>query len=477
MKTLNFKIKPASLLLASALSLLSFCNTYAQGSWVELGSGANRLVSLLELTCYADASGNLYAGALDVNLKGAVYNWNGTAWNELGSGSTALNSLSSGISADAIFTITKDPSGNVYTAGSFIDANHREYVAKWNGSAWSELGNGFNSNGDSTNSYIWTVINDASGNIYTAGGFTDTAGYTYVAKWNGSTWSELGTGTNALKGNNNIFCLTIDASGNVFAAGGFTDTNGYSYVAKWNGTTWTEVGTGTNALKANSLIRGMAPDASGNIYVGGWFTNASGKYYVAKWDGTSWTELGGTNALNANNEIYALMMDGSGNVYTGGAFTNANGKHYVAKWDGSAWTELGTGAGSLNANGDIGALAQGASGVVYACGSFADSPASPYPPLNYVAKFVPGLSVTNINKGDNVHIFPNPASNTLSIGLEKQYANANVRITDMTGRELYSSFIYNGKLAIDISSWTNGLYICNVDMIDEKSSFKIVINH
>jgi hypothetical protein len=83
---------------------------------------------------------------------------------------------------------------SLYVAGSFnaiagISANN---IAKWNGSSWSAMGSGMNGTvyalaWDGTNLY-------AGGQFYTAGG---TSAYN-IAKWNGSSWSSLGTGTNGL---------------------------------------------------------------------------------------------------------------------------------------------------------------------------------------------------------------------------------------------------------------------------------------
>ena len=51
-----------------------------------------------------------------------------------------------------------------------------------------------------------------------------------------------------------------------------------SYVAKWDGTTWSELGTGTNALNADDWIFSVCSDRYGNIYTGGLFTDTSLTY-------------------------------------------------------------------------------------------------------------------------------------------------------------------------------------------------------
>ena len=64
------------------------------------------------------------------------------------------------------------------------------------------------------------------------------------------------------------------------------NSSGHPYVAKYNGSSWSELG-GANSLGANSAIYAINSDHISNIYVAGYFTNSSGKEYVAKFDGNN----------------------------------------------------------------------------------------------------------------------------------------------------------------------------------------------
>ncbi len=332
-----------------------------------------------------DTYNNLYvAGEFDDSLKpvnnthACVIEYNSYTWNKLGTGSNALKAYG------WTNTLCSDKFNNIYAAGILKDtANNYEIVAKWNGAAWSQLGSGINSL--NANEEIVTLISDTSGNIYAAGDFTDGAnsylGKCYVAKWNGNTWSELGTGANALNAPalNIIHILGVDKLGNIYAAGSFKNSSGKCYVAKWNGNTWSELGTGVNALSANNTIFRLIIDNYNNIYATGLFTNSYGNYYVAKWNGTTWAELGtGSNALNANNPISSLAADKMGNIYAAGNFTDSviyspAGKRYVAKWDGHKWCKLGKGINALNANGNIQSIEVDYLNNIYVAGDFTDS--------------------------------------------------------------------------------------------------------
>ena len=211
-----------------------------------------------------------------------------------------------------------------------INGNSKNYVSKWNGTTWSELGG---TNNSTFNNTIYSIITDANGNVYAAGDFTNNNGKRYIAKWDGSTWSELG-GINTSTLNNTIFTIASDLNGYIYSAGFFTDANGNPYVAEWNGTTWNKLGGSTNSI-FNSVITSITTDAKGNIYAqcGEPVYNSSIKYYVAKWDGTEWNQLGGNGDSTFNNNIQSIVIDANNNIYAAGYFTNDSGYYFIAKYN------------------------------------------------------------------------------------------------------------------------------------------------
>ncbi|MCX7019384.1 MAG: hypothetical protein NTY46_10455, partial [Candidatus Sumerlaeota bacterium] len=217
-----------------------------------------------------------------------------------------------------------------YVGGDFTSAGgvSASNVAKWNGSSWSALGSGIGSHG-----YVRALAVIGS-DVYVGGNFM-IAGETSascVAKWNGSSWSALGTGMNGT-----VLALAVIGS-DLYVGGNFSTAGGVSAnrVAKWNGSSWLALGSGMNGpVRALAVI-------GNDLYVGGYFTAVGEVYanYIAKWNGSSWSALGS----GMNNAVYALAVSGS-DLYAGGAFTMAGGvsANCVAKWDGSSWSALGSG--------------------------------------------------------------------------------------------------------------------------------------
>ncbi len=102
-----------------------------------------------------------------------------------------------------------------------------------------------------------------------------------------------------------VNAAVVDGAGNLYVGGGFTVAGSVvaNRVAKWDGSSWSALGSGMN----NTV---HAPAVSGSdLYAGGEFTTAGGVVanYVAKWNGSSWSALGS----GMNNKVYALAVSGS----------------------------------------------------------------------------------------------------------------------------------------------------------------------
>ncbi|WP_162127166.1 T9SS type A sorting domain-containing protein [Flavobacterium phycosphaerae] len=67
------------------------------------------------------------------------------------------------------------------------------------------------------------------------------------------------------------------------------------------------------------------------------------------------------------------------------------------------------------------------------------------------------LDRNDLNKKENVVIYPNPASNLITIENNSNTPLSAVTITDLNGRKIMTST--NGNSGIDISSWAKGVYL------------------
>ncbi|MCS6888813.1 MAG: hypothetical protein NZQ09_11435, partial [Chloroflexus sp.] len=366
--------------------------------WSALGSSSsgngvlNRHVEALAI----DGNGNLYVGGWFTDVAGIaeadyVARWNGTAWSALGSYGSGNGALSG-----AVFDIHVTAS-SVYVGGNFTDVAGiaaADYIARWDGTAWSALGS--NGSGDGALNQTVNAITAQGNNLYVGGSFTNAAGIAaadYIARWDGTAWSALGSngsGDGALSGFVHTVLATADT---VYVGGTFTNAAGISaadYIAVWNGTQWLALGdNGSNDGAINAPVNKLAI-AGNNLYVGGNFTDAGGQAaadYLAVWNGTSWTALGNHRAFN--DIILDVVVDQNGNVYVGGYFSTTVGQPmaaFIAMWTGSNWEALGRGRSSA-LRGFVYALAIAPDGKVYVGGWFAN--AAGIAEADYVAMWEP----------------------------------------------------------------------------------------
>jgi hypothetical protein len=336
-------------------------------TWSALGPGVD--ADVLALAVFDDGDGAALYAAGDFTTAGGVAasriaRWDGTTWSALDTG------LSDRVFALAVFNDGGGP--ELYAGGQFLTAAGipASRIARWDGSSWAPLGGAV----DGVNGTVHALVafNDGSGPALYAGGlFTSAAGSltSRVARWNGASWSRVGTGFNAA-----VYALAVfDAGGGpaLYAGGGFTsagvETN---RVARWNGIAWTMLGAGTGG---DVLALSAFDDGSGaKLYAGGSFTTAGGgaASRIACWDGASWTEPGGADA-----PVSTLLPfdDGTGpSLYAGGDLVVAGGTvvNHIGRWDGAAWAPTAAGQGLDDSVFALKAFDDGDGPALYAGGQF-----------------------------------------------------------------------------------------------------------
>jgi hypothetical protein len=294
---------------------------------------------------FDDGSGpKLYVGG-EFSRAGAiaaqnVARWNGSGWQALGSGTNGA------VYALAVFDDGSGPAlyvGGVFSSAGGVGARH---VAKWNGLSWSTLGSGTDGEVDAL-----FVFDDGAGPALYAGGRFTTAGGSpalSVAKWNGSSWSPLGDGF--IHGPSNMvscFAAFDDGTGPALYAGGVFDFSGSTFVrciGKWDGTSWSNVGGGVDAVNPAVNALKVFDDGTGPaLYAAGGFDTAGGTsvHNIARWNGSTWSSVGAGIGTVSEPYLRALEVydEGSGPaLHAGGEIAGG-----VFAWNGSQWTAVGTG--------------------------------------------------------------------------------------------------------------------------------------
>jgi trimeric autotransporter adhesin len=246
---------------------------------------------------------------------------------------------------DQVTALIALPNGDLIAGGSFTTADGIPVnrIARWNGVSWSSLGTGMSGAGPFYPS-VSALATMPNGDIV-AGGYFNMAGgvpANYVARWNGTSWSALGSGMNLP-----VLALTTLPNGDLVAGGGFSIAGGVpaNSIASWNGTSWSALGSGITfpVGPGFEVVRALATLANGNIVAGGDFTIAGGvpANGIAQWNGISWSALGsGISSFLIDPYISVLTVLPNGDIVAGGWFwmVGSVSTNSVAQWNGTSWS-------------------------------------------------------------------------------------------------------------------------------------------
>lgn len=284
-------------------------------------SGAGLSSSVNALTVYNGeliAAGDFdRAGGI---VAGRVAAWNGATWSPL---RTGLN--------DRAFAATVW-NGLLVVGGKFARADGLPVgaIAAWDGAQWSGLG--------STGGDVY-ALTTFKGDLVAGGAFSGG-----VKIWDGSTWTVPGVTTGPGLPGVVLALATYTAGGTEYlvAGGSFRSGSSLNNVAKWNGSSWSGLGTGASDWVAAAYAR------SDTLFVGGRFDFVNGTTVarrIARWvpSGSSgtWSAIG-----SASGSVLALA-DYAGSLVAGGELQSMSGTlvNQVGAWNGTGWNSLGTGTG------------------------------------------------------------------------------------------------------------------------------------
>lgn len=324
-------------------------NWSALGAGLVLGSSAESVAALTFL-----GSGDLVLAGSFTQIAGIpaanVARWDGTAWTALGDG--IQDPLQASLPYPlAVATLTTMPNGRLFAGGRFSMAGDVVtcHMATWDGGEWTAVSGG-------VNDAVLALQTLRNGDVVAGGLFTvlGSGMARAIAQWDGTTWRALGSGMRGGLGATSCVAAMIErTNGDLVAAGDFATAGGVSAanVALWNGTAWSSLGSGLGGgtgfgAPADCLVE----LTNGDIVVGGWFTTAGGMPAngIARWDGVAWAPLGTGVSGVPYPKVSTMVVLPNGDLVAAGSFLFMDGlpANHIARWNGTQWLPLGNGLGT-----------------------------------------------------------------------------------------------------------------------------------
>lgn len=222
--------------------------------------------------------------------------------------------------------------GQIYIGGRFPNRANKDGIMRWDSlnNQWLDVGGG-------TNDQIYDM-EVYQGELYIGGIFGLVGNNViapYIAKWNGSNWSSVGNPQ--LPWVSPMVRSLTTWNGNLVIGGRFKGPN-VQYLNQWDGSNWlgfpsyphqevAKLGT----YKGDLIIQGYSIDSIGNQAI----------HKMGRWDGTQWHAMGMAaldsyslqDMLEYNNEFYIL----GGGTLQNFFFNGRKPFDGIAKWDGFNW--------------------------------------------------------------------------------------------------------------------------------------------
>ncbi|MGE0638187.1 MAG: T9SS type A sorting domain-containing protein [Bacteroidia bacterium] len=407
--------------------MLAICSDSSVVGWRfnnsgQLGNG-NNLSTLVPVHVNSLTNVIAIAGGVDHSLAakndGTLWAWGDNGWGELGS---------------TIFQSYVPIQVNSLTGIIAVAAGGGHSVAlKNDGTVWAFGQNNLGQlgNGTLTDTHIPVQVNSLSDIIAIAAGqehYLALKNDSTVWAWGYNEFGQLGNG------NNNTSSTPVQVTGLsgviAIAAGGYA----HSVALKSDSTVWTwginEYGQLGNGTLNNSNIPVNVTSLTSVTKIAG----GGGHILAVKSDSTVWSwGAAGANGFTSNSSI-PIQVSGLNSITN----ITAGGQNSLAlQNDGTLW-----------AWGD---------NRIYVFGNGYVGPSSNIPiELTDVCSITTKIEMETLN--NNLTLYPNPATTTLTLTTQQTLKNAELKIMNAIGQEVYHSIFDIERSTFDISSLPPGLY-------------------
>lgn len=467
-------------LLLLLLPFLSF-------SQIQIGSDINGELALDELSRVSlSADGlTLAVGAFKNDGNGIsagharVYRFNGNNWTQIGldlDGEAGLDQFGINVSLSA--------DGNILAVGangndtSALESGHVK-VYGFNNNTWTQIGANINGLPQAENFSVCSLSADGTFVAIVAYNYNNngsTYGRVAIYKFINNQWQQIGA--NIIGSANGDFLgdsISISGNGTKIAIGSFgADTvngqnSGNAKVYVFDEPNWSQIGSTIIGDASGDSFGDVSLSADGStLAVGARLSSGNGfecgQVKLFTFNGSNWIQKG-NSIYGENSEDLAgasVSLNNNGSVVAIGAVKNDgngvnSGSTRIYNFNGVSWVQIGIDINGEAANDFSGFVSLSSDGTKVAIGA----------PLNdgngTSSGHVRVYDLSNILETDNFIInnfviFPNPASNILSIQLNKNIDLQKVNLYNNLGQLI----LINKSTEIDTSALTKQSYIIEI---------------
>ncbi len=465
--------------------LLNCLSIQAQLIWTQMGKDIDGEATS-DLSGYSvslNADGSVVAiGAIwnDGNGEDSghvrVYNNQEGIWTQIGEDidGEATNDLSG-------YSVSLSADGSIVAIGAIWNNHYAGSVRIYQnqGGNWEQIGEDIDGN-DSYDTFGWSVSLSEDGSVVAIVGnhhdmYGNIAGYVNVYKNQGGTWIQIDTDiTSEVAGNEFVNSVSLSADGSIVALGGvcrdeYNSTRScFARVYKNQEGEWMQIGVDidneVNVDEGSDCAVSLSADGSVLAIRNSGSNNSVGHVWVYKTQDGVWTQVGN----NIDGEIAgdwfgaSVSLSADGSVVAIGSLFDSNNDNYVGyvrvyKTEEGNWIPIGEDIPGKAINDHFGySVSLSANGSVVAIGA----------PQNdengegggYVKIY------TNSSEGiedlpkQGIVVYPNPSKDIVRLTFSNNQVSKLI-FTDIAGKEVFVKTNIQNTETIDLSDFSNGMYI------------------
>ncbi len=328
--------------------------------WKRLNFYQNTYIGVgREVSCLLMFHGKLIMGWNDATSSNST--WNSVT--EINIDSITQNEINIDTSMDNLFGRFNDDvnalyiySDTLYVAGAFTSyKNHGTgpwlpmyHIAKWNGSSFQQVGGGIGG----------TEVNALGewNNKLIAGGLFASAGGIYcknIASWDGISWDSLGSGIGVQWDFSEYILSVCSYHGKLYAGGGDINIGSGTDLVCWDGTSWSSVNANFVTVKALKVFNNRLYAGAGTFYISLPDPNFLW-HFVAEFNDTSWSYTGLGPGMASTPVICDLAVFNN-QLIAGGVFTGIGYPTvycgFVAQYNPASLPEINISTSNLSCHG------------------------------------------------------------------------------------------------------------------------------
>ena len=451
------------------------------GFWVAMNASGNRVG--------VGAPRNSGNGSNSGQVR--VYERNGALWTQLGADIDGENAFDQSGTALSINTAgDRLAIGSRLNNGNGTNAGHVR-VFQWNGTAWSQMGSdiGGVASGDEFGSSV--SLNGLGNRLAVGAEGNDinglNSGHVRIYEWNGTAWTQLGQDIYGDSLNDNSgFAVSFNSMGNRLAIGTpLNDGNGRDAgqvrIFDWNGTAWVQVGADIDGEAAGDRSgSSISLNAFGNqVAIGAPFNNGNGgnagHVRAYRWNGTTWIQVGTDidgEAFDDNCGTSVSMNTSGTRIAVGSQLNSGNGYRSghvrLYEWNGTAWIQIGSDLDGEAANDWSGkSISINAAGNQVAVGAWLNDGNGNEAGHVRVFEYNLPTNITKVETQESFSVYPNPAKDIITLETQNSIGEV-AQINSITSALLLEFRIVKEKEKLDVSELQNGIYFLKVGELTKK---------